>query len=361
MNIFMTAIAFVILLSLIVFVHELGHFLFARLYGVKVIRFSIGIGKPIFKTYDKYGTEWCVAAFPLGGYVSMLGQSDMPESETERQEKRNKLTKKEKLESYEFKNRFQKIMIAFAGPLFNFIFAFVVFMGLFLFRGAPNKTATIIKNFAPNTKIASVGIKVGDEIISVNNETSSLNFSRILAMSKGNDVMVKIKRDGKLLSFKVKPVKQNDMYILGVMLESKVLSYTKLGFWNSAAASYDSIKGIVVSTSKALSQMITGKRSSKELGGVISIAKISKSAFDNGIYSYLFIMAVISVSLGLFNVFPIPMLDGGYILLYLIESVIRRDIPEKIQVIAFKIGFGFIVFLMILSNVNDLLRLFFKW
>ena len=363
MNIFMTAIAFIILLSLIVFVHELGHFLFARLYGVKVIRFSIGIGKPIFSRFDKYGTEWCVSALPLGGYVTMLGQSDLPESEKARKEKRSKLTKDEKSKSYEFKNRFQKIMIALGGPLFNFIFAFIVFTGLFLYQGSPIKVAFTIKTMLPNAPIISSGIKTGDEILAINNKeiTNNIDLRETIKNLNGAELLLKVKRGDKNLSFKVKPLKQHDRYVLGVVLGDKVLEYERLTFMNSIKASYYSIEGIVTGTSKGLWQMITGKRSSKELGGIISIAKISKSAFDSGFYSYLFIMAVISVSLGLFNIFPIPMLDGGYILLYLIESVIRRYIPEKIQAIIFKIGFGFIIFLMILSNVNDLLRLFFKW
>ncbi len=363
MNIFMTVIAFIILLSIIVFVHELGHFFMARYYGVKVLRFSIGIGKPVFSTYDKYGTQWCVSALPLGGYVTMLGQSDLPESQQKIAEKRNKLTKKEKLESYEFKNRFQKIMIAFAGPLFNFIFAFIVFTCLFLFRGSPNKTVVTIKDFLPKAPIITSGVKIGDEIVSVNNilVSNPVELKDILDKTKGNELLLTVKRSDEILSFRVQPLKKENRYILGVMLESKVLSYEKLGFVNSVTAAYESIKGIVTSTTKGLGQMITGKRSSKELGGVISIAKVSKSAFDNGFYSYLFIMAVISVSLGLFNIFPIPMLDGGYILIYLIESVIRKNIPDKVQAVIFKTGFAFIIFLMILSNVNDLLRLFFKW
>ncbi len=351
-------IAFIILLPVIVFVHEYGHFLFARINGVRVESFSIGFGPSLFSWMDKHNTAWKISAIPLGGYVKMLGQSDTPETSAEKQKKIKKMTKKDKAESFEFKKTYQKASIVFAGPFFNFIFGFIVFLSLFFFVGMP-KTNSIVMDIVKDSPAYTSGIKVGDRIISINKEVieKPRNIANIIKKSNGNKLKIELERNGKILDIFVKPKKQNDSYFLGISYASHFENYKKMNFISSINASYQAISNIVVDTLKSLGEIISGSRSSKELGGMISIAKVSGDALSAGLYSFLYLMAFISVSLGLFNLFPIPVLDGGYLFIYLIEGIIRREIPEKIKEKIFFLGFVFIIFLLILSNLNDVARI----
>ena len=346
MNFLFNLISFSILISVIVFVHELGHFLFARLNHVKVLSFSIGFGKAIFSKTDKHGTVWKIGIIPFGGYVSMLGQNDKPETAQQKQEARAKLTTKEKSESFEFKKRYQKIVIAFAGPLFNFLFSFIVFFFLFSIKGTLEKKITVTDIFP---KSPAYNIPVSKEY----------DIHDIIQKSNGDNLKFSIKRDNKNLNINLKPMPQADnIYFVGISYMLSLSSeYKKMSITESLSKSYEVIYKIITGTTKSLNEMIVGKRSTKELGGIIAIANISSNALKSGLYMFLFLMATISVSLGFFNLLPIPVLDGGYIFIYTIESIIRRDIPDKIKEKFFLIGFIIVISLMILSNFNDVRRL----
>ncbi len=358
MGILTGIIAFIILLPIIVFVHEYGHFLFARINGVRVESFSIGFGPSLFSWKDKHNTVWKVSAIPLGGYVKMLGQSDTPESAEAKVKKAKKLTKKDKAESFEFKKRYQKASIVFAGPFFNFIFGFLVFFGLFYFIGSPT-TSSIVMDVIKDSPAYVSGIKAGDKIVSINdvNIEQPKEIKNAIQNSNGKKLKIKVFRQDKNLNIFITPEKKNGFYFLGVSYAQRFENYKKIGFIDSLNDSYNLVSNIVSDTLKSLGEMIIGSRSSKELGGMISIAKVSGDALSAGLYSFLYLMAIISVSLGLFNLFPIPVLDGGYLFIYIIEGIIRRDIPEKIKQVIFFLGFIFIIFLLILSNFNDVLRI----
>ena len=358
MGILTGIIAFIILLPVIVFVHEFGHFLFARINGVRVESFSIGFGPSLFSWKDKHNTVWKISAIPLGGYVKMLGQSDTPESIEERRKKEKKLTKKDKAESFEFKKRYQKASIVFAGPFFNFVFGFIVFFGLFYFIGVP-KTSSIVMDVVKDSPAYVSGVKAGDTIISINgiNIEQPREIKNFIQNSDGKKLKLNIKSGDKSLQIFVLPERKDNTYFLGVNYTQRFENYEKIDFIDSVSHSYKLISNIVSDTLKSLGEIIIGSRSSKELGGMISIAKVSGDALASGFYTFLYLMAIISVSLGLFNLFPIPVLDGGYLFMYIIEGVIRRDIPEKIKQTVFFLGFIFIVFLLILSNFNDVLRI----
>lgn len=360
MNFLFNLISFSILISVIVFVHELGHFLFARLNHVKVLSFSIGFGKAIFSKTDKHGTVWKIGIIPFGGYVSMLGQNDKPETAQQKQEARAKLTTKEKSESFEFKKRYQKIAIAFAGPLFNFLFSFIVFFFLFSIKGTLEKKITVTDIF-PKSPAYTAGIKPNDIIVSINNIPVSKEYDihDIIQKSNGDNLKFSIKRDNKNLNINLKPMPQADnIYFVGISYMLSLSSeYKKMSIAESLSKSYEVIYKIITGTTKSLNEMIVGKRSTKELGGIIAIANISSNALKSGLYMFLFLMATISVSLGFFNLLPIPVLDGGYIFIYTIESIIRRDISDKIKEKFFLIGFIIVISLMILSNFNDVRRL----
>ncbi|MBR4315655.1 MAG: RIP metalloprotease RseP [Alphaproteobacteria bacterium] len=358
MGILTGIIAFIILLPIIVFVHEYGHFLFARINGVRVESFSIGFGPSLFEWKDKHNTVWKISAIPLGGYVKMLGQSDTPESAKEKAEKAKKLTAKEKAESFQFKKLYQKASIVFAGPFFNFVFGFILFFSLFFFKGIPN-TTSIVMDVVKDSPAYSSGIKTGDIFVSINGTLveNPRSIGKIIKSSNGKKLDIVVNRSGKNIDISVIPEQKNDSYFLGVSYASKFENYKKIGFVKSIQESYSSIKNIVVDTVKSLGEILIGSRSSKELGGMISIAKVSGEALSSGFYSFLYLMSFISVSLGLFNLFPIPVLDGGYLFMYMIEGIIRREIPEKIKEVIFSIGFMFIIFLLLLSNFNDILRI----
>lgn len=352
-------IAFIILLPIIVFVHELGHFLFARMNGVKVEAFAIGFGKKLFGWRDSYGTDWKVCVIPLGGYVKMVGQSDTPESAEKKAEDRKKMSAKERAESFEFKKRYQKASIVAAGPVFNFIFGMVVFFGLFFFVGVPN-SSVVVQGVVLESAADKAGLKTGDKILKMNdvNISKTRDVSKFMGKSDGSVIKMEISRDEKVVTVDIKPLLDNDIYKIGIMYSSSFNEYTKVGFVGALKGAYDDTASIVTETLSSLGQMIVGKRSSKELGGMISIAQISGAALKSGLYSFLYLMALISISLGLFNLFPIPVLDGGYLFIYIIEGIIRRDLSEKVKEKMFFIGFVFIIFLLLLSNVNDILRLF---
>lgn len=355
---FMGIVAFIILIPIVVFVHEFGHFLFARINGVKVESFSIGFGMKLFGWRDSFGTEWKVCLVPLGGYVKMLGQSDTPETSEQKQANRKKLSKKEKSESFEFKKRYQKASIVFAGPLFNFILGILVFFCLFFFIGMA-KYSPVIHSVVKESPAVKAGLKSGDKLISLGSNKIEIasDVSKIMKEATGKPMPIVVERDGKVLKFSITPKKSDGKFLLGIVYAPKFENYTKVGFIDAVKNSYNQTSTIVVETVKSLGEMIIGKRSSKDLGGMISIAQISGSAFENGFYSFMYLMAFISISLGLFNLFPIPVLDGGYLFIYIIEGIIRRDLPEKLKEIMFLIGFWFIIFLLLLSNYNDIIRL----
>ena len=348
----MSILAFVILLPIIVFVHELGHFLFARWCGVRVIKFSIGFGKSLYSWTDSYGTIWSISMIPFGGFVSMLGQNDAPETIKQKQEARAKLTETEKAESFEFKKRYQKIAIAFGGPLFNFIFGFIVFLFIFSFKGIPEQKISIVE-ILKNSPAISSGLKVGDEILEING--NALKHTKSILKIERNNIL-KIKRNNKIVTIPVNAEKKGNSYFLGMKYTIESANYKKIGFTTAVCESGKKISDIVTTTIKGVGEMITGTRSSKELGGMISIAKISGSALSNGFYSFMYLMAIISVSLGLFNLFPIPILDGGQIFIILIESIIRHDLPDIVKSVFYFIGLAAVIFLMLLSNANDVIR-----
>ncbi|MBR1544904.1 MAG: site-2 protease family protein, partial [Alphaproteobacteria bacterium] len=229
MGILTGIIAFIILLPIIVFVHEFGHFLFARINGVRVESFSIGFGPSLFSWTDRYNTVWKVSAIPLGGYVKMLGQSDTPESSKEREKKEKKLTAKDRAESFEFKKRYQKASIVFAGPFFNFIFSFLVFFALYLFVGMP-QTSSIVMDTVKDSPAYVAGIKAGDKIISIDDVVieGPKNISKILSKSNGKKLSIKVKREDKDLTLSLTPERRGNTYFMGISYASRFENYKRV-------------------------------------------------------------------------------------------------------------------------------------
>lgn len=354
----MDFLAFVILLPLVVFVHELGHFALARRHGVRVDAFSIGFGPALFKWRDRHGTEWRISLVPLGGYVKMFGQNDMPERAGTRAASIRGLGRAERRRHFEFKTRLQRASIIAAGPAMNYVFGLLVFFVIFALVGVP-RTPAVVSRVLPGSPALAAGIMEGDSLESIGGIRISRarDIARSLGSSGGRPVDVVVKRDGRELRLELRPELEGSRYVLGVVYAMKLEDYKRPGVPGALAAAASEVWSITADTTRSLGEILAGRRSSKDLGGIISIAQISGNALAGGLYTFLYLVALMSVSLGLFNLFPIPMLDGGYLSIYALEAAIRRDIPERVKEGLFMAGFALVMAMLLLSNFNDVMRL----
>lgn len=362
---------FLVLLGILVFVHELGHFWVARLLGVKVDEFSIGFGKELWGRTDRKGTHWKIAAVPLGGYCKFFGDEDA--ASAAESEKLKDLSDEEKKHVFQFLPPFKKILIAVAGPAANYLFAILVFTSIFMALGKmdfPPIVGSVIKGSAAEQG----GIQANDRILTINghkiNNFKDINYEVTLAVDGKADVV--LLRDGaeKEISLNLVPVemKNSDGTTTSqVMLGIKSLSimevdHERLGFFAALHDASVETADITMATLRGVGQMITGKRGGEDVGGIIRIAEMSGDITkQNGILDFVVFMALLSINLGLINLFPIPMLDGGHIVINLIELVTRRELGVKFKEILFKTGFALIMALMIFATWNDVVRLINRW
>ena len=362
---------FLVLLGFLVFVHELGHFWVARLLGVKVDEFSIGFGKELWGRTDIKGTHWKIAAVPLGGYCKFFGDEDA--ASAAESEKLKDLSDEEKKHVFQFLPPFKKILIAVAGPAANYLFAILVFTSIFMALGKmdfPPVVGSVIKGSAAEQG----GIQANDRILTINghkiNNFKDINYEVTLAVDGKADVV--LLRDGaeKEISLNLVPVemKNSDGTTTSqVMLGIKSLSimevdHERLGFFAALHDASVETADITMATLRGVGQMITGKRGGEDVGGIIRIAEMSGDITkQNGILDFVVFMALLSINLGLINLFPIPMLDGGHIVINLIELVTRRELGVKFKEILFKTGFALIMALMIFATWNDVVRLINRW
>lgn len=362
---------FLVLLGILVFVHELGHFWVARLLGVKVDEFSIGFGKELWGRTDRKGTHWKIAAVPLGGYCKFFGDEDS--ASAAESEKLKDLSDEEKKHVFQFLPPFKKILIAVAGPAANYLFAVLVFTSIFMALGKmdfPPVVGSVIKGSAAEQG----GIQANDRILTINghkiNNFKDINYEVTLAVDGKADVV--LLRDGteKEISLNLVPVemKNSDGTTTSqVMLGIKSLSimevdHERLGFFAALHDASVETADITMATLRGVGQMITGKRGGEDVGGIIRIAEMSGDITkQNGILDFVVFMVLLSINLGLINLFPIPMLDGGHIVINLIELVTRRELGVKFKEILFKTGFALIMALMIFATWNDVVRLINRW
>lgn len=342
---------FIVLLSIIVFAHEWGHFWFARRNGVKVENFAIGFGPELFGITDKQGTRWSFNIVPLGGYVKMLGDADAT-SATADASIVGQLSESEKKQTLHSKTPWQRIQVAFGGPLANFVFAIIVLIILFAAYGKPI-TPPVIGDVDPSGIGAKHGLMANDRIVSINEEPIQ-QFEEVLPFirsGKFTELNITVERQGKQVDLKI-PLTEK---ILGIR-QSPTMEFKKIELSSVVSESFSTFwlmsKAIVV----GLGELITGKRQGKELGGIGSIASMAGESAKIGMGAVLWFMILMSINLGVLNLFPIPVLDGGQILMTSIEWVIRRPIPEVVQKVIFGTGFAMVIGLMIYSTWNDLLR-----
>ena len=356
-------IPFLIILSILVFVHEMGHYLVARWNGVKVEVFSIGFGKEIFGWNDKAGTRWKVSLLPLGGYVKMFGDSDA--ASTPDGSLRD-MTPEEKEVSFHHKRLGQRTAVVAAGPIANFLLAIVMLAGLFVFNGQPY-TPPVIGDVKPDSPALAAGFEPDDRIIAVDGQAVERfeDLQRIVALTTpGETLDFTVLRAGQeiVLPTEIGSDKVEDRMgnsstrgYLGVGRSG--VEYREVGPATAVLAAFTETWNLSIGTLKAVGQIITGDRSAEELGGPIRIAQMSGQAVDLGIGTAIWFAAVLSINLGLINLFPIPMLDGGHLLFYAFEAVRGKPLGERAQEYGFRIGLALVLGLMLFVTWNDISNL----
>lgn len=440
---------FILVLSILVFVHEWGHYIIARLCGVKVETFSIGFGKELFGFNDKHGTRWKFSMIPLGGFVKMYGDMDPASAghndEVKDGEEVRPMSEEERSEAFFAKPVWKRAAVVFAGPAINYIFAIILLTGLFTMNGqpvTPPKAAAVIGGSAAE----KYGFKPHDRIISIDGVeiTSFEDIRREMMVALDTDKQFVVERDGTIMEFLARPnkVSQEDRFgfkhsrgLLGLIsprnavkidtivqinglpvkgedtirqaLSSRFGQTFEIGvtrgdeiqimrvnpkaeynehFSDPESQKYDilllsdieanqfikrpvgiaflkSIEetwNITRGTLEALGQIVTGARSAKELGGVIRIGALAGDMAQQGIIALIMFTALLSINLGLINLLPIPMLDGGHLVFYAFEAARGKPVPEQMQEYAFRIGFAFLIGIMVFANLNDILQLVLK-
>lgn len=348
-------VAFIIVIGILVFIHEFGHFIAARLCGVGVQVFSLGFGpKLLKKTVGR--TEYCLSAIPLGGYVKMVG--DEPGAE---------LAPEDLPLSFTHKSLIKKSIIVAAGPVSNFILAIVIFFGLYNISGI-YLPRPVVEQVQEGSPALIAGIKPGDVIRQINNEPveSFEDVSRIITQNGGSGLTVVVSRNDELVDLYMQPElrpgknefgEDIQRYVIGIV-GAPDLFHKRYGILSAANKSITDTYGLVVLTARALGKIFTGSVSAKTLGGPLMIAQMAGEQAKQGVKNFAFFIALLSVNLGIINLFPIPVLDGGHLLFFAVEGVMRRPVSDKVREKMIQVGAAMLVALMVFVLYNDFVRLF---
>lgn len=351
-----TLISFIILLSVLIFVHELGHFLAARIAGVGVLKFSLGFGPKIIG--KKIGeTEYVLSWIPLGGFVKLLGESGNEELSPEDEKK-----------SFFKKSKWKRMLIILAGPVFNFLLALVIFIIVFVY-GLPNLTA-VVGEVQKESAAFEAGMTSGDKIVTIDDKKVVFweEIKPIIAESKGKEMEVAVERGAEKKHLLIKPRLSKSKNIFGEEISTYLIGVSPAGNtiierknpWDAIIASVGKTWEISKLTVISVVKMLEGVISPRTLGGPIFIAQIAGAQVKEGIIPFILFMAILSINLGVINLFPIPVLDGGHIFFYLIEIVTRREISIKVKEMSQQIGFVILLMLMLFVVFIDVERLNFK-
>ena len=355
LNILVSIVGFLIILSIVVFVHELGHYIVGIINKVKVDEFAIGYGKEICGWTDKRGTRWKICTLPLGGFVKFFGDEDASSSSVDKN-KLKTMTEEQKSGCLYFKNVWQRMAVVSAGPVFNYLLAILLFCGFFMFKGVVSFSNKITK-IAENSPAEKAGILINDRIVEINGDKVD-SFDEIqlnIALQVEDNVNILIDRNGSLIEKTVELDTSGQTPTIGVM--SNDFIYNKVGIFGAMKESFRQVWNITTSTLTALGQIITGKRGFNDMSGPISIAKYSGDAIKEGFFVAVYFTALISVSLGLMNLLPIPILDGGHLMFYIIEAIRRKPLNEKVEELFNRLGFSLLLFLMIFVTIKDIFKI----
>jgi len=356
---------FIVLILVVVFIHEYGHYYFAKKYGVKVTDFSIGFGKELFGWNDKLGTRWKICWIPLGGYVKFFGDRNVF-SQSDQEEIIKKYSEEERKKLFILKPLYQRSLIVAAGPIANFILAVVIFLFIYMFVGK-DFTPAVINEVQKDSPAEVAGLMKNDVILEIDGTEvkSILDVSKLITMSTSDFIDFKVSRYDQDVLLKVKPniVETEDNLgnkinkrMIGIMLGpyNNKINHVKLGPAKALYYSLNEVYFVTISSLKYLGSILTGSGDSSQLGGPIRIAKITGQVAEFGIVPFLSIMAYISISLGLINLFPIPLLDGGHLMFYGFEKILGRPLSQKTQEGFFRIGMFLLLFIMFFATYNDL-------
>ena len=356
---------FIVLILVVVFIHEYGHYYFAKKYGVMVTDFSIGFGKELFGWNDKLGTRWKICWIPLGGYVKFFGDRNVF-SQSDQEEIIKKYTEEERKKLFILKPLYQRSLIVAAGPIANFILAVVIFLFIYMFVGK-DFTPAVINEVQKDSPAEVAGLMKNDVILEIDGTEvkSILDVSKLITMSTSDFIDFKVSRYDQDVLLKVKPniVEAEDNLgnkinkrMIGIMLGpyNNKINHVKLGPAKALYYSLNEVYFVTISSLKYLGSILTGSGDSSQLGGPIRIAKITGQVAEFGIVPFLSIMAYISISLGLINLFPIPLLDGGHLMFYGFEKILGRPLSQKTQEGFFRIGMFLLLFIMFFATYNDL-------
>ncbi len=360
-------IPFVFVLSLVVFFHELGHFLVARWCGVRIMVFSIGFGPEIVGFDDRYGTRWKISAIPLGGFVKFFGDDNaasVPDTAGIAA-----MDVQERAQSFAFQPVYKRAAIVVAGPLANFILAIVIFAGVFMLYGKQTMSARV-DAVVPGSAAAEAGFKPGDLVVAINGHPIDdfAQMQRIVSESGGESLEITVAREGARQTLKGTPTLEEKKDTFGNVRRIGVLGIQRSpaaedlkfhpiappqAIWMSVQETWS----VVDRTLGYLGGVIVGREAANQLGGPIRIAQMSGQVASLGFVPLIQLAAVLSVSIGLLNLFPIPLLDGGHLLFYAIEALRGRPLSERAQEVGFRIGLAIVLMLMIFATFNDIVHL----
>jgi regulator of sigma E protease len=365
-NVVLAVAGFLFVLTIVVFFHELGHFLVARWCGVAVKTFSIGFGPEIAGLTDRHGTRWKLSWIPLGGYVKFI---DDENAASAGQKALEELTPEERKQSFQAKSLGQRAAIVAAGPIANFILAILIFTAVFTVFGE-RITAAKVDIVNPGSAAERAGFLPGDRVISIDGQkiASFSEMQRIVGMSPDQPLHFVVERDGKMLEITATPERKEITDNFGNVIRLGLLGIQRsasAGDWTlkrhdpatAVIMAVNEVRFVIERTFAYLYDVIAGRESADQLGGPLRIAELSGQVASLGIGPLLSFAAYISVSIGLLNLFPIPMLDGGHLLFYLIEAIRGRPLSEATQEIGFRIGLAFVLMLMIFATWNDLIHM----
>jgi regulator of sigma E protease len=360
-------IPFLFVLTIVVFFHELGHFLVARWAGVKVLTFSLGFGPELAGFNDRHGTRWKISAIPLGGYVKFFG--DESEASTPSTETLSAMTEEERAGSFHHKKVGPRAAIVAAGPIANFLLAIVIFTCLFTFLGKPSTTARVDK-VEVGSAADKAGFQAGDIVTSIDGSAigSFSEMQRIVGTRAGEQLSFTIKRGDSSLQIQGTPQLREVKDSFGNVHRLGVLGITRstnpgdvvTERVNPATALWLGVTEtwfVVERTMAYIGGVFTGREAADQVGGPIRIAQISGQVATIGVAALVHLAAVLSISIGLLNLFPVPLLDGGHLLFYAVEAVRGRPLSDRAQEMGFRIGLGLVLMLMVFATYNDILHL----
>ena len=355
-----TVLAFLLVIGPLIFVHEFGHYLVGRWFGVKADTFSIGFGRELVGWTDRRGTRWKIGWLPLGGYVKFAG--DMNPASTPN-DAWLALPAEERARTFQAKSVWQRFLIVLAGPATNFLFALVLLMGIFGITGYPS-TPPIVGQVLPGTAAAEAGFAPGDRIVAIDGRAIA-NYSDLktyVAIRPDQNMVFTVARGDQNVTLHATPRAETARDQFGNEARIGLLGVTPAGRLELTPLPISQLPGAAVRSTvdtvemmvTTLGQVITGRRSVQELGGPLRIAEVSGQQASLGWLPFFWLVAVVSINLGFINLLPIPMLDGGHLLFYLIEGVRRKPLKPEAQEWAFRAGLTALLVLMIFVTLNDL-------